>query len=201
MPLDFAKIGHTVLAPSFRLPALPSRHFVQIYERDSSLVGSVAMFLSNGMAAGGTGIVIATPDHRAAIGRGLVDTGINVAAARERGTYFSLDAGDTLSAFMVDGSPDESGFIDSMGDIMSAAAEAGTPIRIFGEMVAVLWAQGNVAAALGLEELWNSLAKINSFQLFCAYPAAAFDDRDLPHLERICSQHMQVIPPEMQARN
>ena len=30
----------------------------------------------------------------------------------------------------------------------------------FGEMVALLWAEGNHAAAIRLEELWNDLQKV-----------------------------------------
>jgi PAS domain S-box-containing protein len=72
-------------------------------------------------------------------------------------------------------------------------------VRAFGEMVALLAEQGNHAAAIELESLWNDLQRERTFTLLCAYPmhvldgtdcAAAFDD--------ICNGHSRVIPAESQ---
>jgi hypothetical protein len=46
-------------------------------------------------------------------------------------------------------------------------------VRAYGEMVALLWAEGNVNGAIQLEKLWNDMGKIRDFSLFCAYPQAA----------------------------
>jgi hypothetical protein len=43
------------------------------------------------------------------------------------------------------------------------------PVRAFGEMVALLWAQGKSQAALELEDLWNELPGHHPFSLMCAY--------------------------------
>ena len=47
-------------------------------------------------------------------------------------------------------------------------------IRAFGEMVAILWAQGNDGATVRLEHLWNKFSQKAQFCLFCAYPKAGF---------------------------
>src|SRR5688500_18248805 len=47
-------------------------HFVQFYESDAFLVGAVAEFVGGGLHAGEAGIVIATPEHVAAIEERLV---------------------------------------------------------------------------------------------------------------------------------
>ena len=39
-----------------------SEHFVQFYENDSFLIGSVAKFIGSGLGSGEAGIVIATRD-------------------------------------------------------------------------------------------------------------------------------------------
>ncbi len=44
---------------------------------------------------------------------------------------------------------------------------------MFGEMVALLWADGQTGAAVDLEAMWNELASQYSFSLLCAYPASA----------------------------
>ena len=68
-------------------------------------------------------------------------------------------------------------------------------MRIYGEMVAVLWDQGNVAAAIELERLWNDLAIRHPFSLLCAYPTSAFHtDAGAEQFLQVCAQHSAVIP-------
>jgi hypothetical protein len=55
-------------------------------------------------------------------------------------------------------------------------ARVGTGVRAFGEMVTVLWEEGNAVGAVELEmmgtELGREIAKISRLTLLCAYPAA-----------------------------
>jgi hypothetical protein len=67
-------------------------------------------------------------------------------------------------------------------------------------MVALLWAEGNYAAAVRVEELWNDLQKTYSFSLFCAYPINAFTgERFAEPLTGVCTAHSSVIPAESYA--
>src|SRR6185312_16413003 len=50
----------------------------------------------------------------------------------------------------------------------------GTPTRVFGEMVGLLWEQGQFDMANRLEDYWNALLDAGNFQLFCAYPIDVF---------------------------
>lgn len=77
---------------------------------------------------------------------------------------------------------------------VSRAVESAHNVRIYGEMVAVLWDEGNVAAAIALEDLWNDLATRYPFSLFCAYPMRAFDtDASIEGYRTICGQHSTVL--------
>src|SRR5207248_431872 len=68
---------------------------------------------------------------------------------------------------------------------------------IFGELVALLWADGNRAAAIRLEELWDDLGKTHSFSLFCSYPMHDFSGEVYEAgFTEICRQHSLVIPAE-----
>lgn len=44
----------------------------------------------------------------------------------------------------------------------------------FGQMIALLWAEGQCDAVLRVEKLWNELAKKRSSSLHCAYPMQGF---------------------------
>ena len=76
---------------------------------------------------------------------------------------------------MVAGKPDPVLFEATIGSIVERAARGGRTVRVFGEMVAVLWDAGNVTGALALETLWNDMASNRQFFLLCAYPEVLLD--------------------------
>ena len=100
---------------------------------------------------------------------------------------------------MRDGWPDPACFASVIGGLFdqigSVTGTQGSRVVAFGEMVALLWAEGKPEAAIRLEELWNDLAHTYSFSLHCAYPITNFnrdDDGDL--FLKICAPHPAVIP-------
>ncbi|MBW3546797.1 MAG: MEDS domain-containing protein [Actinobacteria bacterium] len=171
----------------------PAHHLLELYEGDEVLADSVRAHLSAGLRGGETAIVVATEAHRRLFAAALSRRGVDVGAAQAAGRYLALDAGETLSRFMVDGAPDPTRFWTAMGGLVDAATGAGRRARIYGEMVALLWAEGNVAAAIALEDLWNELSGARPFSLLCAYPTAAFDPVESTALFRVlCEQHSRV---------
>jgi PAS domain S-box-containing protein len=158
------------------------KHFVRFYDDDTALMGEVAGFLAPALGAGGTGVAIASGEHLDALRCAL---GPDSAAGR----LVLLDAGQALARFMVDGWPDEQLFNDSIGALMEGACGGGQ-VHAFGEMVAVLCAEGHYDAALRVEELWNDLGKRLHFSLFCAYPWHLFPTAELAEVfERVCAEH------------
>ena len=180
------------LAPSTRLPH-SSDHFVEFYDQDPQLIDSLTRFVSAGLVNDDSAIVVATADHRESLDRALLAGGVDVDAARERGVYMSFDAQDTLAIFMKDELPDPQEFENLFGGIMERAARGGRNVRVFGEMVALLWAQGNVPAVLRLEDLWNQLTESHPFRLFCAYPIELFGGRNLAPLRSVCQRHTHLV--------
>jgi signal transduction histidine kinase/CheY-like chemotaxis protein len=172
-------------------------HLVQFYETDRFLLDSVGTFLGAGLSEGDACIVVATKAHVDGLDERLQRFGVDPATARVDGQYVSLDATETLSKFMVDGLPEPGRFADTIGAIIAQAAGDGRPVRIFGEMVALLWAEGNNNAAHRLEELWNDLRRNHSFSLLCAYPINGFGGENLADgLYDVCTAHSRVIPAE-----
>jgi anti-sigma regulatory factor (Ser/Thr protein kinase) len=67
-------------------------------------------------------------------------------------------------------------------------------VRIYGEMVALLWDAGNVTAAIALEALWNDLGRRLPFSLFCAYDADTMGGEDCADSFRhVCHLHSAVV--------
>jgi hypothetical protein len=175
-----------------------SGHVVQFYEQSPYLVDRVSAFIAPGLKAGEAAIVIATPEHREMIERQLQAHGIDVAEMRTQGSYVDLDATETLSKFMIDGQPDRKRFVDVIGGaITQARPKAQFPIvRAFGEMVALLWAQGRQDAAINLEELWNELLGHHPFSLMCGYPIEGLGDPDSPTVRQMMASHTKAHPWE-----
>jgi signal transduction histidine kinase len=175
-------------------------HFVQFYESEAFLLTSLNDFIGAGLDSGDACIVVATKAHRAELKCRLRESGRNPVNARTSGRYISLDAAETLSKFMVAGAPDAKRFTKVIGDIINQAAACGHRVRIFGEMVALLFEEEKGYAAIQVEELWNKLAETHPFTLFCAYPLNQFKgDSFTEPFKHVCNGHTRVLPTESYA--
>jgi anti-sigma regulatory factor (Ser/Thr protein kinase) len=166
----------------------PHDHVVHVYTHDAQLVTELASFITQGLSQDESVVIVATAEHRAAITKTL-DAG----SQRGADTFVVLDAADTLQKFMIDDAPDPALFETVIGGIVDAAARGGRPVRAFGEMVAVLWEQGNVTGALALEGLWNDLAATREFFLMCAYPSSSLDGGSLHAMNSVCQLHSKLV--------
>ena len=80
------------------------------------------------------------------------------------------DAAALLTRFMVGDMPDRALFKFTVGELVANAAATHRRVRVFGEMVDLLW-RSNLPAAICLEHLWNELLEESNLSLFCAYAA------------------------------
>lgn len=175
--------------------AAPHHHDVSFYDHDGEVVGGIARYVIEGLADDERVVLVATEAHLAALDDILQLRGVDPSRARATGRYLTFDAAETLASFMVDGSPDREEFMTRIGGIVDAARRDGSAVRAFGEMVALLWEDGNVEAAIELEALWNELAQTREFHLLCAYPTRALDSAALDDVGRVCELHSDVLPP------
>jgi len=164
-------------------------HFAQFYETDGFLLNSLRGFIGTGLRAGEAAIIVATQAHRDGLEERLLASGLDVAAARASGQYIVLDAAETLAKFMVNGLPEPERFEQIFAGIINQATAKWHHVRIFGEMVALLWAHGNHEATVELEILWNRLLREEDVRLFCAYPAPVFTPRVSPRVHAIRAAH------------
>jgi len=169
-------------------------HFVQFYENDDFLIDEVYGFVGAGLQNGGAGIVIATQPHRHGLEQRLKTSSPSFLPDQ----YVALDAAETLSKFMVDGRIDERRFAEVIEKVIRRATRDGSrQVRIFGEMVSLLWAEGRHEAAIRLEELWNDLGSRQMFSLLCAYPMTHFHGEEhASGFGNICNAHSRVRPAE-----
>jgi hypothetical protein len=155
-----------------KLVADAGSHVLQLYATDQQRVSGASSYIADGLQAGASLIVAATAPHRARFAADLAAAGIDVAAARAAGRLVDLDAARTMDRFLTSDWPGPGGFESEVGGLVEHASTAG-PVRIYGEMVTLLWQAGHVDAAIELEALWTGLARRLPFTLLCAYPAQA----------------------------
>lgn len=148
-------------------------HGVHLYADDSDLLSSLTTYLAEGWSGGGVGLVIATPEHREGLRQELSRHGLDDVLGG--GRLIELDAEDTLSLFVRNGSPDQALFEETVGSLVKEVAGQGA-VHAFGEMVDVLWARGDVVGALKLESLWADLQRRQSFSLLCGYADIHVDE-------------------------
>lgn len=172
-------------------------HVVEFYDTEAFLADTVCAYLAPALRDHAAVVVVATAPHLRAFADAIGAAGIDLDAAVHEGRYLAFDAEAVLRQFMGDGGPDPALFRHAIGAVMDAATAGGRPVRVYGEMVTLLWADGDVAGALAVEDLWNDLAERRSFELLCSYPMRAFGREDSADaFDDICSQHSQVIPSE-----
>ncbi len=92
------------------------------------------------------------------------------------------------------GQVDLAAFATQFRPAILAAGEAPGPVRIYGEVVALLWAAGHVNAALELEGLWNELGRQIPFSLFCGYPRHLVESsQHQGAVAEVCRLHTAVV--------
>jgi hypothetical protein len=169
-------------------------HAVRFYEDDTSLCRIVSTFILEGLALDQPALVIATAPHIACLMDTLRAAAADTDALTRDGNLTLLDARKTLATFMVNGRPNPDFFKATASQALQDLARGRkTTIRAYGEMVDVLWKDGQSAAAIRLEMLWNRLANTHDFSLLCGYAMGNFY-KDAT-IEDVCRHHTHVVAP------
>ncbi len=176
----------------------PNGHMVQLYRDDDDLLAaSVANYLAQGLALGEGILVVASEEHETRFLATLDGMGVTTGKAIQAGRMIFLNAEQLLEGIMNGEEPSWEAFErlvkDPAQEVLARSGQVG--LRAYGEMVGLLWRKSRFAAAIRLEEFWNTLLESMRFSLFCAYPIDLFDKTlDIDALEPILCSHTHVLP-------
>ncbi len=162
-------------------------HAVRFCIHDEELVDSACEYLTTGLRNGETVLAVATAGHRDVLMAALAAGGLDPDGARRSGRLAFMEAERLLAQFMVAGHPDAAAFEAHVGTAVRRLTGLRREIRVFGEMVSLLWEAGDPKAALELEDLWNDLRAETPFALLCGYRCRGVVDP--AELARICARH------------
>jgi hypothetical protein len=166
-------------------------HLVQLFDDPESLAETVGRYLFEGWQAGETLLVVARPEHWARASQALALNGCPVDAAIASGQLVVRDAATTLAGFLRNGRPMPERFARTVARLVGdLVVQRRAPLRIYGEMVDILAAQGDLACVCEVEALWNELGSRHPFRLLCGYSSGHFGDaRTAAKLREICEAH------------
>jgi hypothetical protein len=157
-------------------------HTVCFYDRDDELVERLTRYVTDGAALGQRTIVIAEHHH-------IKGLRMRLAAWDLVHVLEPHDATWALSRFMTADGPDEGRFRALLDRVLPADRSG---VRLYGEMVAVLWRHDRVDEALALEDLWNRYLHEKPVPLLCAYPSKQVQGH--PAAAAVCGAHDHVFP-------
>lgn len=170
------------------------RHGLLFYSSDAELTGAFSRFVTPQLRDGNAVIALITDAHDASLRRSLLASGVDVAFEIARRRYIPVNISEMLAQVMVDGWPDRSRFFDAADDLLAATARVGKHARIAacGECSPSLWASGQIAAAVHLEQLLDEFAIGHRIDMVCAYPITSREE-SLQAVRSLCAQHTEVV--------
>ena len=169
-------------------------HEVLIYSEEAVLVQCFTDFIIDALRTNKPVIAAPTQSHLEIILQRVRAEGVDVDASIRMGSFITLNASEKLSALMLNDLPDRSRWMNAMSSLVQAVRSKGSHFRIAmcGECSALLLEQGNLQAAVRLEQLCDDLADTHQFDVLCAYPSSSFLEKGERFLEEIRSQHSAV---------
>lgn len=171
----------------------PCEHIVQLYENEDAFLTPLTIFCMGGIQRGEGVIIVATRGHIASLESQLAIESAAFSEAKSNGQYLALEAEDILASFMVNGWPDEALFRATISGLLQAMRPKYERVRAFGEMVALLWAQGHTAATVRLEYLWHELYRLESMNVLCSYPRTGFTKSPEHSIDEIFKAHSRIL--------
>jgi len=169
-------------------------HAVIFYDHGAELVDALAAFVVDGLALDEQSVLVVTAAHRDLLRAELARRGPQMSRLLSARQLVLLDADETLARIVSD-QPAAGSRLHGAGDLLASIDAGERPLRIFGEMVAILWRRGDAIAAMELEAVCNQLWSTHGVTLLCAYPVDALGRATLAELDRLCDVHSRLDPP------
>ena len=173
----------------------PSQYIVELFDSTESLVDTVSAFLSDGLSQGDRALVVMRLAQWNSVASKLTSRQVSLSEAIASGQLTVLDGTRTLGRIMPHGSPCRGLFEEVIGKTVRQICATGVRLRVYGDMVDVLAAEGNFQGAHELEKMWSDLTRQEPVTVLCGYSAATFHNADAGEtLKSICRSHTKSSP-------
>ena len=174
-------------------PHQGAAHACQVYASEPELLDTLTGYAGGALWNGESVIIVATNRHCSALETRLRESGLDLGFLRANDRFITASAEITLARICVAGWPEDQPFRAVVEELVGRAGAPRRRVRIYGEMVALLWAQGKYAAALQLERLWNGYLEGRALPLLCAYPRQDLSRAPAEHIAGIEKTHSLFV--------
>jgi hypothetical protein len=174
-------------------------HIVQLYQDDDFYGEAISHFAAEGLVRGESIILVATAPHWKNISARLRGKGFDTDELFRQGQLILLDADHTLPKFMAGNLPDGNIFKPLAKQTIAKARAGGKfpRVRWWGEMVNVLYVDGNSGGSHRLEEFFDEVAHEENIAIFCSFLMDKFDPKIYDEVfGNVCHTHSHVIPAD-----
>jgi hypothetical protein len=175
----------------------PDGHIVQLYQDADFYSEAISHFTAEGLVRGESIILVATGPNWVNISARLENKGFHIPELFDRGQLTLLEAEETLPKFMTGGLPDGKIFKPLARETIQGARQGGRfpAVRWWGEMVNVLYVEGNGKGSTKLEEYFDEVAHEETIAIFCSFLMDKYDPEIYNEaFTNVCCTHSNVIP-------
>lgn len=171
---------------------------VQICLNENSQIDLVTSYIKDGLLNGEAVILIAKPELRQILKSKMGAfsfNGKNIQELQVQGQIKFFDAESVLSTLRVDGILEEDLFYEGVAMPIYNAKSIYGKVRVFGEMVDILWKERQHDMAIQLESFWKNLFNTQELTFLCTYTLNKLSPNSFDEeLERICKYHSHLVP-------
>ena len=171
-----------------------AQHIVELFDSTESLVDTVAAFLSHALNQGDAGLVVMRLAQWKSGASELTSRNVALSDAIASGQLTVFDGIRTLARIMLHGTPCRGLFEEVIGKTVRRICATGARLRVYGDLVDVLAAEGNFHGAHELEKMWSELTSQEQVTVLCGYSAATFSTPEAGDtLRSICRSHAKSL--------
>jgi hypothetical protein len=182
------------------MPRLTGRHTTEhvaaFHVSDAFIIHQAAAFIAAGLRGREHVIALATQRHWNVIAKHVEQVGVALGRATADGRLVLIEADQMIEMLTVSGHVDADVFRATLEPLI----KPGVKVRIYGEVVSLLAAKGDVEGALAIERLGHELARTLKLNVLCGYHLSGARPLQTSDIERLQSLHDRSIfeqgPPD-----
>ncbi len=173
-------------------------HAVQFYDREEFILKEIQKFISAGWQQKEGVLAVLRKNRLDKLVQALSVNGAEaLSSAIQNGQIQLIAAEELMPSIFKEEQIDSEVFQLKIGKRLSDLQDGFGRIRVYGEIVDILWCQGKKEMALAVENEWQELSKTYDFTLLCGYSLTGFSKaKDMPDFVRVCGRHQKIFPSE-----
>ncbi|HLW19539.1 MAG TPA: hypothetical protein VKX33_04415 [Cyclobacteriaceae bacterium] len=167
-----------IVSNVLRIQVAQRDHVARLYGKKPNFSDLLENFIINGIGIKDIVLVVATSSSLTEFHNRLEMSIFEEEDLTLHDMYIPLGAENTLIKFMIHDWQEEVLFLQYMEGLAYKADEENPYVRLFWEMVEILWTMGEMGNTIGLEALWNKFPENKKMSLFWSYPRSGFTHLD-----------------------